>query len=720
MADIKRPNYFTSQFLVEKDFNDEQAYHVNMRRRHNRVLHASGVADGLLVTRFSTTQVTVSSGTAVDKDGREIALEDARTYTLSTVGNDLDVYLTIAYGEFLDPADKDTQAGLEKFFRTTERPLLQDGTAVPPADGSVIVLARIHLSASGTIESDGSIDSSVRSLAGAKLTPASVGTDQLTDGAVTLKKLANEALPLAIQAANAITVVTDTVAKRVTVGENHSARTDNPHTTTAQQIDSQGGTNRIVTQINAGTGIIAKARVEPDTITGVVVFSNLVPGTPTLPLEQSSNDVDPGLGAGPLTVQLAIDDLAAASVTTASDTGYARAVLMRSEVNRNTGRFRIVVSRTGGTAGPLRVRWTAFRVPTVPDVTVDVSVSISPPAPLLAGSSTQVLTATVNNGTQGVTWAGPFGPNPGNGNGSLTNLTSTSATYTSPINTGTYTVKATSLADPTKSQTISIGVTGDITVILSQLTASLVVGQQVTITGDVINTTNKGITWSTSGGTISATSGPSTTFTAPAATGQYVVTATSADQNKTSQCVITVVPVTIAIFADDNPIGINRTTTLRSTITPAFANQNVTWTAQGLGGVTAGPSTTATFSAPSTGSATTTITGRSVADPTRTRTLDITTLPTGTGPGPGGPGPGKVQGPNGVPIEVPFAPPPPEAEGDPVVQGGLPEASFSAAADIASTAKAATTADASKTKPRAFVTPKKRVSPKVPPEPSDE
>src|SRR5262249_5603906 len=163
MAEIKRPNYFTSQFLVEKDFNDEQAYHLNSRRRHNRVLHTSGVAGGLAVARFSTTQVTVGSGTAIDKDGREIALEDDRTYTLSTVGNQPDGYLTRGYGDFLDPADKDTQAGLDKYFRTTERPTLQDGTAVPPTDGSVIVLARIRLSASGTIESDGSIDSSVRS-----------------------------------------------------------------------------------------------------------------------------------------------------------------------------------------------------------------------------------------------------------------------------------------------------------------------------------------------------------------------------------------------------------------------------------------------------------------------------------------------------------------------------------------------------------------------------
>ena len=67
MAEIKRPNYFTSQFLVEKDFNDEQAYHLTTRRRHNRVAHTAGVADGLDVTRVSNTQVQIGAGTAIDK-----------------------------------------------------------------------------------------------------------------------------------------------------------------------------------------------------------------------------------------------------------------------------------------------------------------------------------------------------------------------------------------------------------------------------------------------------------------------------------------------------------------------------------------------------------------------------------------------------------------------------------------------------------------------------
>src|SRR5512138_459189 len=154
MADIKRLNYFTSQFLVEKDFDDEQSYHLMSRRRHNRSLHTSGVADGLDVTLVSGKQVRVGAGLAIDKDGQEIVLIDPVAYTLASSTTSQDVFLTIAYHEDHDLADKDLQ-GLGQFTRTTERPVLQDGTAVPPADGSVVVLARIRLTSATQI---GSID----------------------------------------------------------------------------------------------------------------------------------------------------------------------------------------------------------------------------------------------------------------------------------------------------------------------------------------------------------------------------------------------------------------------------------------------------------------------------------------------------------------------------------------------------------------------------------
>ena len=47
---IKRLRYFNHQFLRVEDFQEEQDYHLRMRRRLNRVLHTWGVAEGLQVT----------------------------------------------------------------------------------------------------------------------------------------------------------------------------------------------------------------------------------------------------------------------------------------------------------------------------------------------------------------------------------------------------------------------------------------------------------------------------------------------------------------------------------------------------------------------------------------------------------------------------------------------------------------------------------------------
>src|ERR1044072_7182975 len=81
MADLpklpKRPNYFQAQFLIVRDFEDEQAYHEEMLRRHNRNLHEWGVVrDGLQVSKTGDGKnLAISPGSAIDSLGREIVLE---------------------------------------------------------------------------------------------------------------------------------------------------------------------------------------------------------------------------------------------------------------------------------------------------------------------------------------------------------------------------------------------------------------------------------------------------------------------------------------------------------------------------------------------------------------------------------------------------------------------------------------------------------------------
>src|SRR4051812_27689682 len=133
----KRPNYFKSQYLELRDFEDEQTFHLEMLRRHNRGLHGWGVVrDGLQVTPSSDkTGLLITPGTAVDNLGREIVLDQkgvlffqnndqqatwnaaASAYELSSqqikaaavvTGGPVDFYLTITFQEnkSVDPQDQ--------------------------------------------------------------------------------------------------------------------------------------------------------------------------------------------------------------------------------------------------------------------------------------------------------------------------------------------------------------------------------------------------------------------------------------------------------------------------------------------------------------------------------------------------------------------------------------------------------------------------------------
>ncbi|MDB9326730.1 hypothetical protein PN435_11185, partial [Nodularia spumigena CS-590/02] len=71
---IQRLHYFDNQFLKAEDFTTEQEYHLEMRRRHNRVLHTKGVAEGLEIKKKDNKTITVTAGTAIDGNGKEIVL----------------------------------------------------------------------------------------------------------------------------------------------------------------------------------------------------------------------------------------------------------------------------------------------------------------------------------------------------------------------------------------------------------------------------------------------------------------------------------------------------------------------------------------------------------------------------------------------------------------------------------------------------------------------
>ncbi|MBI5877233.1 MAG: hypothetical protein HZB53_06260 [Chloroflexi bacterium] len=77
---IERPRYYQRQFLGAEDFQAEQSYHRDMRRRHNLAHHTWGIVTGLRLLQAlkeGTTDeydVFVQPGMAIDGYGREIVL----------------------------------------------------------------------------------------------------------------------------------------------------------------------------------------------------------------------------------------------------------------------------------------------------------------------------------------------------------------------------------------------------------------------------------------------------------------------------------------------------------------------------------------------------------------------------------------------------------------------------------------------------------------------
>src|SRR5262245_19214664 len=72
----KRVRYFDGEVLKDEDFIADQMFHMDRQQRHARLLHVSGVMDGLVVSRKDDTTLTVSAGSAVDAQGRQILLAE--------------------------------------------------------------------------------------------------------------------------------------------------------------------------------------------------------------------------------------------------------------------------------------------------------------------------------------------------------------------------------------------------------------------------------------------------------------------------------------------------------------------------------------------------------------------------------------------------------------------------------------------------------------------
>jgi len=73
----QRNKYFNGKLMTARDFEDEQAYHIEKRKHHHRYLHGYGIVCGLRVVPTHPAQrryVIVEPGVALDPWGREIVV----------------------------------------------------------------------------------------------------------------------------------------------------------------------------------------------------------------------------------------------------------------------------------------------------------------------------------------------------------------------------------------------------------------------------------------------------------------------------------------------------------------------------------------------------------------------------------------------------------------------------------------------------------------------
>ncbi len=165
----KRPNYFRGQLLLETDLLAEQEYHRNQHHLHNRLLHGSGVVQGLTVSARSDTSVLVEPGLAIDEVGRQLVLEQAEPLELA----DFHPNDRITLGLVSEDSDPES---LEARFR--ERTVVLAATADTTEGRPDVILATLQLDAAGKVIAE-SISRAATRYAKSRLGPGSVEPSHL-------------------------------------------------------------------------------------------------------------------------------------------------------------------------------------------------------------------------------------------------------------------------------------------------------------------------------------------------------------------------------------------------------------------------------------------------------------------------------------------------------------------------------------------------------------
>jgi len=171
MSAIKRLHYYDHQYLREPDFTNEQNYHIDMRRRHNRSLHISGIVNGLELSILNTAEIKLSDGMAIDSNGRELIYDSSQSHTVIIDGTAKEFgpnqpisvadiegmrYISIKYKEVqTDPPDPEFKIDETDRTRWTESVTIEINET-KPTDTGAIILGRIVIDAGSITRLDSS------------------------------------------------------------------------------------------------------------------------------------------------------------------------------------------------------------------------------------------------------------------------------------------------------------------------------------------------------------------------------------------------------------------------------------------------------------------------------------------------------------------------------------------------------------------------------------
>lgn len=256
--------------------------------------------------------------------------------------------------------------------------------------------------------------------------------------------------------------------------------------------------------------------------------------------------------------------------------------------------------------------------PIIPPPVTPVAVTVAAPPAAIASGSTFQFNATVSGSTNSaVTWSvEAIGA-------SKVGAINSTGLYTAPNAAGSFTVRATSVADATKSGTAVVTVNAPpITVAITPNTITLGTGGSLQLSAAVTGSTNGAVVWDLPGGattgSIMSTGTANATYNAPNTLGTYQVRATSvADATKSAIATITVSAG--SGFRVTGPTRVSPATSTQFTATFNDAAVGATWT---FDGAASGSSVTSTgiFTA---GPAVSTVTLRATDASGRTATAQI-------------------------------------------------------------------------------------------------